>query len=153
MVRSPPLYSGNSGLTASSRRRMMVCREVPTSRETALILAPAFRCSSAARRCSWFSAGGRPNRLPAALALASFRLKMTCPVSPRMPPSVFFTAHLPAWQSGCFLFIHYIDFRTQPDHTIMAILFMAHCGCQCISFFSVGCSLITRLIYLCVLLN
>ncbi|EJF5844915.1 type II toxin-antitoxin system RelE/ParE family toxin, partial [Salmonella enterica] len=25
--RSPPCYSGNSGLTASSRRRMMVCRE------------------------------------------------------------------------------------------------------------------------------
>ena len=40
---------------------MMVCREVPNSRAMALILAPAFSCSSAACRCSWFSAGGRPN--------------------------------------------------------------------------------------------
>lgn len=65
-----PLYSGNPGLTATSRRRMMVCREVPNSRATALILAPTFRCSSAACCCSGFSASGRPNCLPAALALA-----------------------------------------------------------------------------------
>lgn len=63
-------YSGNSGLTASSRRRMMVCREVPNSRATALIQAPAFRCSSAACRWAGFSAGGRPNHLPATLVLA-----------------------------------------------------------------------------------
>lgn len=65
-----PCYSGDTALTASSRRRMMVCREVPNWRATALILAPAFSCSSATCCCSGFSAGGRPNRFPAALALA-----------------------------------------------------------------------------------
>lgn len=48
---------------------MMVCLEVPNSRATALILAPAFRRSNAACRWSGVRAGGRPNRFPAALAI------------------------------------------------------------------------------------
>lgn len=48
----------------------MVCREMPNSRATAQILSLSFRCSSAVCRCSGFSAGGRSDRFPAALALA-----------------------------------------------------------------------------------